>query len=47
LNQADAEEQKRLTPEERTSWDTAVAFYTGSLIQRKLVRDLALVEQKN
>jgi hypothetical protein len=47
LNQADAEEQIRLTPQERTSWDSAVAYYTGSLIQRDLLFDEGMEAIKN
>jgi hypothetical protein len=47
LNQADTEEQKRLTSEERASWDTAVSYYAGSLIQRDLLFDESMEAIKN
>lgn len=47
LNSADVEELKLLSPGEKTSWDSAVAYYKDSLIQRDLLFDEGMRLIKN
>jgi hypothetical protein len=47
LNSADAEELKLLSAGETASWDTAVAYYQGSLIQHDLLFDQGMEAVKN
>ncbi|HEY6308742.1 MAG TPA: hypothetical protein VI488_20055 [Candidatus Angelobacter sp.] len=47
LNQADAEELRRLSPAERTVWNGAVAYYKDHLSSRDLLFDRGMEDIKN
>lgn len=47
LNSSDIEELKLLSPDEKTAWDSAVAYYQDSLIQRDLLFDEGMRLIKN
>ena len=47
LNNSDIEELKLLSPDEKTAWDSAIAYYRDSLIQRDLLFDEGMRLIKN
>src|ERR1700753_2936004 len=47
LDEADTDELKRLSAQERSIWDQALSYYSQSVVKRDLLFDDELIETKN